>query len=424
MLNKLREFNRAYALIEPGDTIVCAVSGGADSIALLFALYLLKEEWRLDLSAAHFNHHLRGAESDRDEAFVREFCAGYDIPLSVGHGNVTPGPKGLEAAARDARYAFLQTLPGKLATAHTADDNAETVLMHLVRGTGLKGLGGIMPSNHNVIRPMLSVTRRDIEIFLAEYHISHITDSSNETDLFLRNRLRHQVLPLLQAENPKLAENLSATALRLRQDEEVLASLARDIPVRIGTLRQCSPALRFRVLERFLRDNGVPEPESSHIALAEALVFSQNPSARACFPGGIVIGRCYDRLDVVLPHGKPQPISLFPGETVHFGSYQISCHPADACICTTDAFTVRPDGPIVVRPRQSGDCIRLSGGTKSLKKLFIDQKFPAALRDQIPVIADSRGVLGVCGIGADLDRVAPELPGILIRIRYSPSDSD
>ena len=125
MLSKLRSFSREQGLICPGDSIVCAVSGGADSMALLWALYLLKEEWDLDLSAAHFNHHLRGEESDRDEGFVREFCEGYGIPLHVGSARVVPGQKGLEAAARDARYAYFATLPGKIATAHTADDNAE-----------------------------------------------------------------------------------------------------------------------------------------------------------------------------------------------------------------------------------------------------------------------------------------------------------
>jgi len=136
MLNKLLAFIRRYEMIAPGDSVICAVSGGADSVALLFAMYLLKEKLCIRLSAAHFNHRLRGGESDRDEAFVRDFCDRYDIPLFVGGGEVVPGKKGLEAAARDARYAFLKTLPGKIATAHTADDNAETVLLHLVRVRG------------------------------------------------------------------------------------------------------------------------------------------------------------------------------------------------------------------------------------------------------------------------------------------------
>ena len=172
-------------MVDAGDHVICAVSGGADSVALLFAMYLLKEKLEIRLSAAHFNHRLRGEESDRDEAFVREFCGHYDIPLFVGSGEVKPGKKGLEAAARDARYAFLRQLPGKIATAHTADDNAETVLMRLIRGTGLKGLGAISPVRGNLIRPMLTVTRQDVLAFLEKERISYMTDSSNETDAFL-----------------------------------------------------------------------------------------------------------------------------------------------------------------------------------------------------------------------------------------------
>ena len=216
MLNKLRDFLRQYSMVRPGDRIIVAVSGGADSVALLFGLYLLKEELSIELEAAHFNHQLRGAESDRDAEFVRSFCAGYGIPLHEAGGRILPGEKGLEAAARDARYKFLRSLPGKIATAHTADDNAETVLLHLIRGTGLKGLGAIAPVSGNVIRPMLSVTRREVEQFLEEYSLTHVEDSSNASDAFLRNRIRHHIMPLLREENPRIAESVSSMALRLR----------------------------------------------------------------------------------------------------------------------------------------------------------------------------------------------------------------
>ena len=162
MLNELAAFMSRYDMVQPGDRVVCAVSGGADSMALLWAMYLLRDKLQICLSAAHFNHQLRGAESDRDEAFVRDFCDGYGIPFAAGSTPVTSGATGLEAAAREARYAFLRSLPGKIATAHTADDNAETVLMHMVRGTGLKGLGGITPVSGVLIRPMLTVTRAQV----------------------------------------------------------------------------------------------------------------------------------------------------------------------------------------------------------------------------------------------------------------------
>ena len=174
MLNDLLDQVRKYSMIAPGDRVYCAVSGGADSMALLWSFYLLREKLGVEICAAHFNHCLRGEESQRDEEFVRSFCRQFDIPLEVSSGEIKPGQKGLEAAAREARYAFFRTLPGKVATAHTADDNAETVLMHLIRGTGLKGLGGITPVQGNVIRPMLTVTREQVLAFLEEYSISFV----------------------------------------------------------------------------------------------------------------------------------------------------------------------------------------------------------------------------------------------------------
>ena len=416
MLNKLLSFVRSQDMIAPGDHIICAISGGADSVALTFAFYLLKDKLGIRLSAAHFNHHLRGEESDRDEQFVREFCDRYDIPLFVGGAEVVAGKKGLEAAARDARYGFLRNLDGKIATAHTADDNAETVLLHLIRGTGLKGLGGIRPVNGNVIRPMLEVTRQDVETFCDEWCLRYITDSSNHSDAFLRNRIRHQVMPLLKQENPRLAENVSAMAQRLRQDEDYLSRSAAET-TDVEALKAMHPALRSRALERFLKECGVREPEGIHIARAEELLHSKNPSAKAEFPGGITVSRQYDRL-VKLDTGEISgPVVLTcPGEVIWNG-YRITVEPADQIRNTADTFTVNPEGELTVRSRLSGDEIRLSGGTKSLKKLFIDKKIPAAMRLQIPVFADEAGILGVYSIGADRNRRAEKLPAVQIRIQ-------
>ena len=420
MLNKLLKFIREQEMIRPGDRVVCAVSGGADSVALLFALYLLKEKLEITLEAAHFNHHLRGEESDRDEAFVAELCDRYDIPLHRGGGQVVPGKKGLEAAARDARYAFLRSLSGKIATAHTADDNAETVLMHLIRGTGLKGLGGITPIHGKVIRPMLKATRQDVEAFLEEWCLSHIEDSSNETDAFLRNRVRHHVMPLLAKENPKIAENLSQMALRLRLDEEFLSAQANSTALPgVESLKNMPKALRNRALENFLKENGVKEPEDSHIALAESLVFSDRPSARASFPGGITLARNYDRLEVLNGERELEEVILpCPGEVLLPG-LRVSCVPAEESINTPDAFTVSAVGTIRVRCRKSGDSIRMSGGSKSLKKLFIDRKIPAARRQQIPVVCDDAGILGVYTIGANWDRTGGKNP---VTIRFENTE--
>lgn len=411
MLNKLAAALREKGLVARGDSVVCAVSGGADSIALLFGLYLLKERLGFSLSAAHFNHHLRGEESDGDEAFVREFCSRYDIPLHVGGAQVKAGAKGLEAAAREERYAFLRSLPGKIATAHTADDNAETVLMHLLRGTGLKGLGAIAPINGNVIRPMLDITRQDVEDFLEEYYLPHREDSSNGTDQFLRNRIRHEVMPLLRAENPGFSRSVSAMAQRLRLDEAYLQQELKPELPGVEALRAMHPALRSRYLERFLKQSGVPEPEQSHLAAAEALVFSPKPSARADFPGGKVIARNYDTLELRRADAVPPetPISI-PGRTV-LPEWGITIE----CGAENSGFGIAPAGTLKVRSRRAGDSMRLPGGTKSLKKLFIDRKISAADRDYVPIIADDQGVIFVPGIGANLDRISPS-PAAFIRV--------
>ncbi len=420
MQNKLLTFIREQEMIRPGDTVVCAISGGADSVALLFALYLLKEKLDITLEAAHFNHHLRAEEADRDERFVRSFCDRYDIPLHVSGTEVKPGKKGLEAAAREARYAFLRSLPGKIATAHTADDNAETVLLHLIRGTGLKGLGGIMPINGNVIRPMLRVTRQEVEHFLSEWCLSHMDDSSNEGDAFLRNRIRHHVMPLLTAENPQIADSLSAMAMRLRQDEAYLCAQAayEDFPG-VESLKKMAQPIRSRYLESFLNQNGVPESEQSHLAAVENLVFSEKPSARASLPGGITVARNYDRLEVLQNQKMPEKMMLScPGE-VRFGDTRVICEPATEIIHNLSAFTVVPIGAITVRSRESGDSMRLPGGTKSLKKRFIDRKIPAHYRPQVPVICDEHGVLGAGYFGGNLDRLAEDLPAVLIRFEQT-----
>ncbi len=417
MLNKLLKHLRRYDMVAPGDHVICAVSGGADSVALLFGMYLLREKLGITLSAAHFNHQLRGEESDRDEQFAREFCGRYDIPLFVGSAQVVAGKKGLEAAAREARYGFFATLPGKIATAHTADDNAETVLMHLVRGTGLRGLGGISPVNGNIIRPMLTVTRQEVLAFLNEYCLTFAEDSSNKTDDFLRNRLRHKVMPLLKAENPRLAENLSQMAMELREDADALECIG-DLPT-VTELETMSASLRSRAISRFLKENGVLEPERSHIRAVESLVFSEKPSAKANLPGGVEVSRDYDRLVVLEQKNALAEVTLSSGDAVSLPQWgmTVSYTPAEQIINTKDVFTVNTSGPVVLRSRRAGDSMRLNAGTCTLKKLFIDRKISAHQRQYIPVLADDQGVLGVWGIGANVDRLATELPAMQIRFR-------
>ncbi len=426
MRDKVLAWCRENELFAPGDRVICAVSGGADSMALLWCLRSLSDTLSISVSAAHFNHGLRGAESDRDEAFVLDFCRKHEIPCQVGRGSVQASGTGLEDAARQARYGYLLSLdPGaKIATAHRAEDNAETLLLHLLRGTSLDGLCGIPPRRGLIVRPMLPVTRAEVLRYLEEYHLPHVEDSSNGSDEFLRNRLRHRVLPELMAENPAFCENTVSLTTRLRRDRDYLADQALTAlascragdGLSCGALRDLDPALRSRVLSLYLQEGGLSQPESGHIRLAERLLFSPDPSARGNFPGRLLLRREYDRLTWRPASGAFTPVVLaVPGvtEVTELG-LTVTCEYITAPPVpksTGDHFLLDPgtlSGSIVLRPRQPGDRLSRPGGAKSLKALFIDRKISALERNRIPVLADNRGVLGVYSVGPDQSRYAME----------------
>lgn len=191
MRGNILRFIRENELIKPGSTLVCAVSGGKDSVCLLHVMRSLQKELFITVKAAHLNHQLRGEESDRDEAFVRNLCESLSVPLTVSRADVLARCKetgeSVEEAARVLRYRFFASLEGVVATAHTQDDNLETVLLNLVRGTALRGLCGIPPKRGQIVRPMLCVSRAEVEQYLLQNHLAHVEDSSNDSRLPLRN---------------------------------------------------------------------------------------------------------------------------------------------------------------------------------------------------------------------------------------------
>lgn len=430
MLEMVKRTIAAYDMLRQGEPVLVALSGGADSVALLRVLC----ELGYPVRAFHLNHCLRGAESERDEAFCRALCARLGVELMAERVDVAAQARqqgaGVEETARRIRYARLQDAAqgAKIATAHTADDNLETVLFHLVRGTGPKGLAGIPPVRGQIIRPLLRVERAQVEAYLASLGQDYVTDSTNEEDAYTRNRIRHTVVPALRAIQPSAAQAAARLGDLLRQDEDCLGSLALqclaqaarpDGAWEIAPLRRAHPAVRSRALRRLLAQGGMPlrDLTAQHIRALERLLESKNPSARCGLPHGFAARREYGALRLTREEARQArpavPLSV-PSEMLLWdGSVRVSVHVLEKnevfyksfntfCVdCGTIDFV-----SLCVRTRRTGDRIRLTekGGSRTLKKLLIDCKIPRHRRDGLAVIADKNGVIVVQDVGMDCSR--------------------
>ena len=437
MKAEVARFCREEGLFSAGDRVVCALSGGADSMAMLWCLHSLQAGLGITVSAAHFNHRLRGAEADRDEAFVRAFCKAHGIALTVGSADVAQYAKdrgqSLEEAARECRYAFLQALPcDKLATAHTADDNAETVLLHLLRGSGLRGLCGIPPQRGSIVRPLLSVTREQVTAFLRAEGIAWVEDSTNAEEFCTRNRLRRRVLPELNALSPRFPERLTTQSRLLREEDAYLDSLAaallqeEDGVFACAPLREAPEVLQRRALRLMTRRLLPQDVSFAHISALQALLVSPDPSAQCDLPGGLIARRRYDGLELTRPSPEsfPETPLSVPGETVlPVPGLKITCEITEnfkKIANTPFRFAIKYDmiTQSILRPRRAGDRMSTDGvHTKTLKKLFIERRIPRAQRGVTAVLACGSAVLAVAGIGADVRYIpAAGEPAVLIQI--------
>lgn len=422
-------FGDQFGMFPQGGAILCALSGGVDSMALLTLLLELRELRDLRVSAAHYNHQLRGAESERDAAFVRDWCRRQGVPLTLGRGDVAAQAartgRGIEDAARRLRYAFLektaQDQNALIATAHNAGDNAETVLLHLLRGSGLDGLAGISPRRGKLCRPLLACPRPDLEAYLAAKGVPHIEDSSNADVTYRRNRLRREVMPVLEEMNPgfscRLAENLG----HLRADRDFLDGLGRDLAQRgtrtaegialpVQALREAPRPVAVRGVKAVLAELGRWEHSAAHLEAVLDLAQSPRPAGQLSLPQGLRVRREYDRLLFTLEAlpKSPPPLEI-PGPGVYvWGGWTLRVSPA-ACPAEGEAgWHFRDAGfPLLLRSRQRGDRLQLPRRReKTLKKWYIDEKIPRAQRDCLPVLADAQGVLAAAGLGPHAPRLA------------------
>jgi tRNA(Ile)-lysidine synthase len=403
---------RFFALHRIGGPIVVAVSGGIDSTALLIALV---EVGGVEFSSAHVNHHLRGAESDDDEAYVRELCARYDIPLRVADGqldNEAIRHRGIEAAAREVRHTRLREIAGTalIATAHQKNDQAETVLMRLMTGGGIAALRGIHPvRDDGVIRPLLEVTRAEIDDFLATRNVTPRFDRSNADPRFLRNRVR----VLLREFDPSVIENLAAIADQARQQWPVLERAiddAEDVRTSdVETTFRSMPEdawLRQALLLRHIRRL---DPESRDVSAADLERFA-HVGKRTSVTKSLELLRHEN--EIILRRRRsddPTPdfeVEIDAGNKVYI--------PEIATTISMHSATGQPSNPAIqriqlpkgalphftIRNRRDGDRFRPLGmdHDKKLKDLLIDRKIAATLRDRIPLLVYNDTIAWVAGV--------------------------
>lgn len=433
-INKVFRFVEEKALFSAPCHIVIGVSGGADSMSLLHSLHQRSKEG-IRLTAVHIHHGLRGDTADRDAMFVQDYCAQMGVPCTVRYVDAAAYASehrmSVEEAGRYLRYDAFESVRQEvkadyIVTAHTADDQAETVLMHILRGCGTDGLSGIPPMRGTIRRPLLCCTRHEIEAYCAEHNVPYIMDETNEDTKFLRNRVRHELLPHLRELNPSIDTGLMRLAQHASGDVAFLRELAmgslekarQEDGWSTATFVAQPTPIRRRMIGLWLRDAGICDVEETHIVAIEQLMTAGN--GKASLPGGRTAtvqqgslrllsasAVCSKMQDTTI---KVLPFSAGCGQY----SFTLSLHTADENRNVHNLFLQsaldydKVKGALLIRCRREGDYMHPSGRRigKTIKKLMNEWKIPEHLRDTMPLLCDDDGVVLVPGYACD-ERVKP-----------------
>ena len=435
-LECVRQWISQHKLIASGDKVLTACSGGPDSLALLDVLHRLSGELDFVLAVAHVNHGLRGAESDADAEFVAAFSRSQGLPFFVGELELgSKGkPAGLspEEAARVGRYEFLRRTADEwggalIATGHHQDDQAETFLLHLLRGSGSRGLGGIRPAAGGIVRPLLGMSRADIEAYCKERLLQPRQDSSNFKTDFLRNSIRLELLPqLARTYNPSIARTLVRTAGILSDESDFIRQAASaafrgvvngDAPkfqILVERFAAEHPAVRRDILLQLLEKlkGDLKGIQSVHVEGLMALIIGGETGKQLSLPASIQAKKSYGTVVVGIFFAEkktfPGSVELnFPGIT-RLDSWGIEIALSERPVLPVEEFSGRERAifdrtgltpPFFVRARQDGDRFQPFGvsGQQKLKQFLIDKKIPRDLREAIPLLCDQQGIIWVVG---------------------------
>ncbi|UCF86848.1 MAG: tRNA lysidine(34) synthetase TilS [Nitrospiraceae bacterium] len=425
---------KRHSMLQEGDAVLIGLSGGPDSVCLSVILEEVRDNFNLSLHALYVDHGLRPEESRDEETFCEGFCDEYGIDFHSEKIEVKAYAEessiNIHEAARELRYdAFertaLKTKASKIAVAHNADDQSETVLMRLVRGAGRRGLSGIPYMRGNIIRPLLDIRREDIEKFLSEKQIQFVTDSSNLKTEYLRNRLRQEIIPILRKDNPSVTDSINRTADILREEERYLDIATTRTMMRLITrktdesielfltpLMTIDRAILRRVLKRALSEIGADRGiELTHVDGVIHLIKDNRSGDMINLPKEIRAVKSYSTLLLtkeVFPGLQTQYIDV-PGETLigekgltiisQLSDKAVEITNRDAAVFDFERLVL----PLQLRKRREGDFFYPAGfgRRKKLQDFFVDEKVPREERDSVPIIVSGEDIIWVAGYRAD-----------------------
>ena len=440
MLQKVLKYARAHKLIMDRDKLIVGVSGGADSVVLLHILMELRDtlQWDLCFFVVHINHQLRGEEADGDQSFVEELCRAWNLPYESRSLPIArlakENKKSFEEMAREMRYEVFEEIRHKLhfdkiAVAHHQNDQAETILMHLIRGAGGKGLAGMLPQNDRIIRPLLGVERKEIEEYCITRGLSFRTDQTNFNPVYARNKIRLEVLPLLEQINPQIIGKLNDLGEMIREENEYFQDTIQGLYTTLSIAEtndsiildknkflEYHAVLQKRCLRYVLHrlKGDLKNIEAKHIEYALDFIQSKQTGKEIHLPDALTICIKYDTIQSYIGrkiiNSIQYQLELAENQKVHIPNTHKylevtsfskinSSIPIGSCIKWIDKDKVK--GKLFLRTRKPGDVFFPLGstGNKKLKDYFIDKKVPREERDLIPVIAVENEVVWIIGYG-------------------------
>ena len=446
---QVKQYIRQEGLLEEGDHVIVGLSGGADSVCLLYVLLSLRQVLGITVSAVHVHHGIRGEEADRDANFCSALCRREKIAFRLLHADVPEEARrqkrSLEEMGREIRYLRFRELrrevemmhPGtrcRIAVAHHMDDQAETVLLNLCRGTGLRGLGAMPPEKDGIVRPLLGCRRKDMEAWLKARGIEWVEDGTNRSDDYTRNRIRHQLLPELCGINSRSVEHLAFVAGQAREWDAWLSSeterwlRGREDLCRLPAeeLAAMPGALSGRILLEVLgraagsrRDIG-----SRHIRAVQSLLDGRS-GASVRLPGGLTARRTYEEIVIGREEEAPDSREILPvrADFSVFPWREGKKIPEKEYTKWFDYDKISE--PVGFRTRRQGDELTLAGvGTKTVQRYMIDAKIPAEERDRIPVLAAGDAVLWIVGYRMNAAYQVTEETKTILQVTVHPPVQD